>query len=360
MSLVNTLMQPLRTEYTPNLDKNEVRGSQYGAWDFFQQQSKLADGILSAEAKAFIDKSAGQLVDIPVLNADDVTISNVRSCVIPSDTETSALVRITFVTYAFGFTMNPARHFNNDVGYQTLFNHKLKQYLFKLAATLDTAAVNTLNTNRNIYFPAAITKYYAVVANALQVPLEQKEDFFNQLEAIFSEMDYNEMINIIGSTSLMPLIRRLQAQGAGNSINESFQFNPYRWHTTNRLLNAVGVGETLFGVPDGYVAVRNRNMPDNIAGSVIGDRANPLKEWGTAMVPIVNLKMGTYFTQDCADMSALDGGGARMTQLQRTKVEGFYWDTDVAFVTAYNSSPSTKYGPIVKAEISNVPAPVTP
>lgn len=356
MSLVNTLMQPLRTEYTGNLDKNEVRGSQYGAWDFFQKQSKLAGGILSQQAKDFIDKSAGQLVDIPVLNADNVTISNVRSCTIAADSETSALVRLTFVTYSFGFTMTPARHFNNDVGYQELFNHKLRQYLFKLAATLDTASVNTLNTNRNIYFPAAITQYYAVVANALQVPLEEKEDFFNTLEAIFSEMDYNEMINIIGSTSLMPLIRRLQAQGAGNAINQNFQFNPFRWNTTNRIVNGAGVGMTLFGVPDGYVATRNRNMPDNIAGEYIGSKESPTKEWGVAQVPIVNMKMGTFYTQDCADQSALDGGGARMTQLTRSKVEGFAWDTDVCWVTAYNSAPSTSFGPILKAEISNVPA----
>lgn len=361
MSLVTTLMQPLRTKYVAGtMDKNEVRRSQYGAWDFFQQQSKLSGGILTPEAKAFIDKSAGQLVDIPVLNAQDVTISNVRSCVIPADTETSALVRLTFVTYAFGFTMNPARHANNDVSYQELFDRKLEEYLIKLAATLDTAAANTLNTNRNIYFPAAITAYYPVIANALQIPLEERNDFFNQLDAILKEMDYYTQPNIVGSTSLEPLIRRLFAQGAGNSVNEAFQFNSQRWFTTNRMLNAAGIGQTLFAIPDGYVATRNRNMPDNIMHSIIGSADNPIKEWGEAQMPIVNLKMGTYYTQDCADMTALDGGGARMAHLARTKVEGFAFDTDVCFVTAYNSAPSTRYSPIVKAEISNVPAPVEP
>lgn len=357
MSLVTTLMQPLRTKYVPGtLDKNEIRPSRYGAWDFFQKQSNLPGGILTDEARAFIKKSAGQNVDIPVLNAQNVTISNVRSCVIPADTETSALVRLTFVTYAFGFTMTPARHSNNDVGYQQLFDQKLEQYLLKLAATLDTAAVNTLNINRNIYFPAEITSYYPVIANALQVPLEGRDDFFNQLEAVLMTMDYYGAANIIGSTSLMPLINRLKNQGTGNAVNQSFQFDPYRWNTTNRLTNAAGVGATLFTVPDGYVATDNRNMPDNIMKSIIGDAANPIKEWGEAVMPIVNLKMGTYYTQDCADMSALDGGGARMTQLQRSKVEAFAFDTDVVFITAYNSDPTTKYSPIVKAEISSVAA----
>jgi len=318
MSLVTTLMQPLRAEYKADtLDKNEVRPSMYGAWDFFQKQSKLPGGILTAEAKKFIKESAGQNVDIPVLNAENVTISNVRSCVITPDAETSALVRLTFVTYQFGFTMVPSRFKNNDVGYQQLLNKKLKEYLLKLADTLDIAAANTLNVNRNIYFPAAITKYYAVVANALQVPLEQRDDFFNQLEAIFREMDYYEMINIIGSTSLLPIVNRLRAQGAGNYVNQNFQFNPYRWNTTNRIANAAGIGATLFAVPDGYVATDNRNMPDNIAGSIIGPAESPTNEWGTAFMPIVNLEMGTYYTQNCADNSTLDGGGERMAHLSR-------------------------------------------
>lgn len=357
MSLVNTLMQPLRTKYVAKtMDKNEVRRSEYGALEFFQDQSKLSGGILTEEAKKFIDASAGQNVDIPVLNSENVNISNVRSCVIAADTETSALVRLTFVTYQFGFTMVPSRHANNDVSYRELFNKKLEEYLIKFADVLDTAAANTLNLNRNIYFPAAITKYYAVVANALQVPLEEREDFFNQLTAIFKEMDYRTMINIVGSTSLEPLINRLRAQGAANAVNQNFQFNPYRWYTSNRILNGAGIGATLFGVPDGYVAMRNRNMPDNIMGSRIGSAESPTNEWGIAKMPIVNLNMGTYYTQNCADNSTLDGGGARMTQLSRSLTEGFSWDTDVCFVTNYNSDPATKYNPIVKAEISNVPA----
>lgn len=355
MSLVTTLMQPLRTKYVAKtLDKNEIRASRYGAWDFFQQQSKLENGILTDQAKEFIKKSAGQLVDIPVLNAENVTISNVRSCVIPAGDETSALVRITFVTYAFGFTMNRARHANNDVSYQQLFNKKLEEYLLKLAATLDTAAANKLNTDRNVYFPAEITNFYPVVANSLQVPLAKKNDFFNQLEAILMTMDYYGQSNVIGSTTLLPMIKRLYAQGKANEINQSFQFDPYKWFTSNRITNAATIGETMYAVPDGYVAVANRNMPDNIMKHTIGPKDSPLYAWDEQFMPIVNLNMGTFYTQNCADMSALDGGGARMTQLQRTAVEGFAFDTDVAYITAYNSAPASRYSPILKAEISNV------
>jgi len=353
MTLVSTLMQPLRTKYAPKtMDQNEVRPSRYGAWDFFQKQSNLKGGILSDEAKKFIDRSAGNTVVIPVLNADDVEISNVRSCTIEADDETSALVTLTFATYSFGFTMTPARHFNNDIGYQDLFNHKLEQYLLKLAATLDSASVATLDAARNVYWPAQITKYYPQVNNALQVGQDQRNDFFNNLEAILMEMDYYGDVNIIGSTSLQPMLNRLSAQGGGNATNENFQFDLYKWNFTNRLLNGDNVQSTLYTCRDGSVATRNRNTPDNIAKSRIGPTDAPLKEWGEQQMPIVNLNMGTFYTRDCADQSALDGGGARMTQLQRSMVEGFAFDTDICFVTAYNSDPATKFEPITKAEIS--------
>lgn len=357
MTLVSTLMQPLRTKYVPKtMDKNEVRPSRYGAWDFFQKQSAMDGGILTEEAKKFIDASAGNAVTIPVLNAENVTISNVRSCTIAADTETSALVTLTFATFAFGFTMTPARHFNNDVSYQALFNKKMEEYLLKLAATLDSASVGTLETNRNIYFPAAMTKYYPVVGNALQIGQDQKNDFFNQLEAIMMEQDYYGNTNIVGSTSLLPMLNRLQAQGGGNATNEDFQFDLYKWNFTNRLINGAGIESTLYSVPDGNVATRNRNTPDQIAKSLIGSVDAPLKQWGEQQMPIVNLKMGTFYTRDCADQSALDGGGARMTQLQRSMVEGFAFDTDVCFVTAYNSDPANRYSPITKSEISTTAA----
>lgn len=349
MSLVTTLMQPLRARYAPGtLDKNEVRPSRYGVWDFFQRQSAGANAILTPEVKGMIARSSGKFIDVPVLNAEDVTITNVRSCVIPADTETSALVRLTFVTYAFGFTMTPARHWNNEIGYQQLFERKMTEYLLKLAATLDTQSVNVLNTNRNIYFPADVTTYYPQVGNALQVTQAQRDDFFNQLEAVLQTMDQYGGVNVLASTSLNPMLKRLQAQGGGNDTNQSFQFDPYRWFFSNRILNGAGIQATGFGVADGVVATANRNTPDQIMRSRVGD----IKVWGEERVPIVNLNMGTYYTQDCADMTALDGGGAPMSHLSRSKVEGFAFDTDVCWATLYNSNPATRFQPILKFEIS--------
>lgn len=344
MSLVQTLMQPLIAEYAAKLDKNEARESRYGAWEFFRQQSELTTGILDEATKANVKKSFGNTVQIPVLDKKNVTISNVRSCTIADDENTSKLITLTFVTYSFGFTMIPAQYFNNMIKYETDFNRKLKEYLLKFAATLDSAAYTKLNTEKNQYFPAEITTYYPQVGNALQVEDADKEDFYNNLEAIMNQMDFYGDINVISSTSGKPMVARLDAQGAANGINERFQLNGYDWFFSNRILNGAGIKSTLFAVPDGQVAVINRNDPDAIMGSRVGD----MKIWSEVDVPIVDLKMASYYYEDCADKSALHAG---TTGLTRTKVEGYEWSTDVCFITSYNSAPSTSYSPILKAEI---------
>lgn len=340
-------MQPLRSKYAPKtLDKNELRFSRYGAWDFFQRQTRLSNSIMTPEVRALIKRSPGNSIQVPVLDAEDVVISNVRTCTVAASENTSKLVTLTFVTYAFGFTMIPAQHQNNDVSYQADFDTKLNKYLLKFAATLDSAAASNLNTNKNIYFPTDITTYYPQVGNALQVTQAQRDDFFNQLESIMQTMDYYERVNIVASTSLGAMVRRLGAQGAGNAENLAFQFDPYAWNFSNRITNGAGIQSTLYAVPDGYVAVNNRNSYDAVNGSSVG---NGLKVWSEVDMPVVNLRMGSYYYEDCADMSALHAGTAHLTA---TKVEGFQWSTDVVFMNAYNSAPATRYSPILKTEIS--------
>lgn len=346
MSLVATLMQPLRQQYGANgLDRLEQRRSRYGAWNFYQEQTRRAGSIIDADLRATIKRSMGNTIQIPVFDTEDVTITNVRACTVPDSENTSKLITLTFVTYAFGFTMVPAQYFNNQIGYQNDFNRKLEKRLQKFAHTLDQAAVNNLSLNKNVYWPTDVTAFYPVVGNALQITQEQKLDAYNQFGAIMNTMDLYGNVNVISTQSGMPIVNRLAAQGAGNAINESFQLGGYDWYYTNRMTNGAGVNATMYLVQDGVVGVENRNDPDAIMGSRIGNE----KIWDEVDMPLVNMRMGSYYYADCADKSALHAG---TTHLTRTKTEGFEWSTDVVFVNAYNSNPAGRYAPIVKTEIS--------
>lgn len=346
MSLVNTLMQPLRSEYMESLDKNEARPSRYGVWDFANQDGASGASIFDPDIRAKIKRSIGNTVQVPVLDAKNVAIGNTRSCVIADDENTSQLVSLVFTTLSFGFTMIPGQYMNNDVKYQSDFNRKLRNYLNALGATLDTLGITALENNKNQLWTGIDPAYYPEVLDALQVSQAQKNDYYNNVQSIMETMDFYGSTKIIGSTSGGPLVRRLDNQGAGNGTNESFQLDPYQWFNTNRIPNAAGIQSTHYAVAEGTMAYETRVDPDALMGSRIGDKTS----WEVVKVPIPgsanSIEMAAYFDENCADKSGIAGA------LQRTRVESYEWSVDIAFAVAYNSDPATRFSPIVKTEIS--------
>lgn len=343
MSLALTLTQSLRTQYPNNLDKNEQRLSRYGAWDFFQKETSAADSIMTPDIKEKIKKSFGNTVVVPVIDGEDVTIGNTRSCTVVDAENTSKLVTLTFATFAFGFSMYPAQHFNNDVSYQADYDRKLKKYLTKFAATLDTQAVATLEARKNTFWTGIDPEFYAQVGGALQVSQANKNDFYNNAQSILERMDFYGNPNVVHNIYHKPLVNRLQNQGANNDTNQQFQFDPFTWYGTNRIANAANVQSTGYLVQGGSVAVENRNDPD----AILRSKAMGM-EWSEVPMPIVNLTMGSFYREDCNDANTLHAG---TTGLTRTKRESFEFSTDICFMTVYNRNLATTYNPIVKFQV---------
>lgn len=349
MSLILTRTQPLRAKYSGEFDKNEYRRSRYGAFDAFVMDTNSSQSILSQEVKDYATNSFGNKVVMPVIDADDVTISNVRSCTWAKSENTSKLVELTFATVSFGFRMYPSQHENNDVSYQQDFDKKLEKYLLKLAAHLDTLAISTLNANKNVVWGDDVTAIYPQVGDAMQVAAAGQDDFYNQLSAIFETMDFYGNVHVVANTLHQPIVRRYINQGAGNDTNLAFQFAGYEYHYSNRVANRQ-VGDnpaksTLFAYPEGTLAFLNRNDPDSKAGRTAGDGT----QWSEVTLPIVNLVMGSSYKSKC-DNVATDLGGENVAGLTASMVEEFSFHTDICFVTAYNSNPATKSGPILKSE----------
>lgn len=344
-------MQPLREQYSGRYDKNESRPSRYGAFDFMMEDGMSPQSIFSDDVRNKIRNSFGNSVQIPVLDAKDVTIGNVRSCTIADDENNSALITLTFVTYAFGFTMYPGQFKNNDIGYQADFSRKLNDYLIKFAATLDSQAVATFETNKNQYW-ADLAVYYPQVGDALQVTAAQQNDYYNQLQAIKETQDFYGDIKVVSSTSGSPLVRRLDNQGAGNGVNENFQIAPYDWMWSNRVLNGAGIRSTQYAITEGSTAIETRIDPDSEAGHKVGEQI----EWAAVDVPLPgsanSLRMGSLYRQDCVDASGIQTPNTGVAGLTASLKESFQWSVDMVFATAYNSDPANRYSPITKVEIS--------
>ena len=118
MSLVATRLQNWRVE-NPELDRNMTRPCEYGALDFFIEQTNAPSSIINPNLRDRAFASMGNTVQIPVINYDEnVQVSNTRSCVIADNENTSALVTVVWATYSIGFTMVPAAYMNNEISYE--------------------------------------------------------------------------------------------------------------------------------------------------------------------------------------------------------------------------------------------------
>lgn len=357
-TLVNTLMQPLRSKDAGAFDKNEVRGIRAGALNFFKQEAALRP-LFDQETLNNITASYGNSVVTPVMDAKTVTVATpyTRSCAIVDSENTSQLITLTFAAYGWAFSMTPSTHANNNISYQKDFDKKLKEHLIKFESLLDTACVAQLETDKNAYFPAELIAYYAALGDALRAPQANKDDFYNQVEAIMATADFYDTTHIVAATKHMPMIRKASAQGQSNDENLSWQFGgsgsdpsgqrirPFNFWPTNRLANGVGVESTAYLVSEGSVFIGNRNDHDSIAGHRVGDQ----KEWGVERMPMIDMDMGTFYQKDCADRNAI--AGAATAGNTRSLVEGFEFSTDIVLASAYNSDSVNRYSPIIKAEI---------
>lgn len=348
-NLVATVLQDYIGGYNGRMDRNEQRPSIYGALNLFKDQTASAGSILDPDIRAAIQRTFNTSVKVPVINYKDVSIGNVRTCALRSDGITSTLITLTAVTYAWGFVSYPMQHYENYISYQTNIDKLMDAGLQKLATTMDAACVNVLETNKNAYWPQSILDFYAQTGDALQVPQADKNDFFNQLSGIMATMDFAENTDVVINHMGMGTVRRLANQGQGNSINQAFQLLGYNWYPTNRVTNGAGTIEaTLYAVAPGSVAIESRVDPD----ARMRSRIHESKYWDIfPNAPYVNMDLGVFYQADCADASALQA--ASLAGLTRTKIESWEFSLDVFYLKAYNSSPSTRFSPILKAEILN-------
>lgn len=342
------MVESYRSAYSGKLDANEWRAQQYGALEVFQKQSAGGAGILSSEDIANLEKSFGHSTRIPVLDAQDVSIGSVRSCIIPPDQNNSKWVVITFVTYVFGFTMIPSMYQHNDVKYELDFQKKMRKYVLALLNKMDQAAVNKLEVEKNRVF-TGLTAEYPVLGNAFQVPYSKREDLYNQIRGIMTTANFpSGTYDVVANSMHAPLINKLASNGVGNADNTAYQLLGYEPHFTGNIAAGAGVRDTLFVIPESTLALVNRNTWDERNGTILMGGG---QVWGEEYIPEFGMTFGTYYTEGCTDATAIFPTAETQGQT-RASMQGFSFGTDVAYIASYNSNPATRMGPIQKVEIA--------
>lgn len=344
MSLVLTRIQNIRAN--SNLDKFEYRPSRYGALNAFMVQSEDPTGILTEELKQKARTSIGNTLETPVISYDaDITIGSTRTLTIADSENTSKMVQITFATYAWGFTIAPAMYMNNEIGIQKDFETKMIKYIYAFAKKLDEAALAALAANKTQVLKNPLL--YDWSANAINAKWTERENVFGDLEVMMGANDFYGQLHIVGDPGVESIMRKLQQHGLYNDVNKQNEFGTKVVHLTNNIAAAGGKYAQGYAVNAGSLGMLTRFERDCLLGTVSGDG----HEWGIATLPLLNMPVGTYFYDSVDDYNAI--AGAATADMTRTRKEHYGFAVDVAFLTAYNSAPSTLASPILAFNVSS-------
>ena len=350
MSLVATRLQNWRIE-NPELDRNMTRPLEYGALDFFIEQTQAPNSIINPNLRNRAFASIGNTVQVPVINYDsEVTVSNTRSCVIADDENTSALYTVVWKTFSVGFTMVPTLYMNNEIDYQHDFERKMEKICRALATALDTDAIAALSAAKTQVYKDALQ--YQVTSNVIQVPTQMATEILGDLNPMMRANDYPRTLHLIGNAGIDSLIRKLAQHGVYNDVNKRMEYDNKILHYTTQLANESQKIGTLYAVEDGNVGILTRVDREALRRA----RSN-FHEWDVVRLPIIDLPVGSHYYTAVGDQSAI-AGDASADMVCNVK-EYFGFSVDVAFIVAYNSDPTTIANPIMKAEIA-APATNTP
>jgi hypothetical protein len=344
MSLVLTRIQNIRAN--SNFDKFEYRPSRYGALNAFMVQSEDPTGILTEELKQKARTSIGNTLETPVIDYDaDITIGSTRTLTIADSENTSKMVQITFATYAWGFTIAPAMYMNNEIGIQKDFETKMMKYIYAFAKKLDEAALAALAANKTQVLKNSLL--YNWSSNAINAKWTERENVFGDLEVMMGANDFYGQLHIVGDPGVESIMRKLQQHGLYNDVNKQNEFGTKIVHLTNSIAAVEDKYAQGYAVNAGSLGMLTRFERDCLLGTVSGDG----HEWGIATLPLLNMPVGTYFYDSVGDYNTI--AGAATADMVRTRKEHYGFAVDVAFLTAYNSAPSTLASPILAFNVSS-------
>ena len=348
-NLAETLMFPLRPLYPTNFDKNERRTPVTGAMEIFEKQNNDPLTLLTPDVRDKIKNSFNNTVQIPVINYEDVIISDIRSCEFCTEGNESKIISLTSFVVSFCIYMATDQHKNNEIKKEAQFNAQLTARLQALRDWLDLQKILKLEQNKNQYWPQELLDYYPEIGDAFQVTQAEKNDLYNNMTAAMKTMNFMGNPDVLVNPIGMPIVNRLMNQGSQNGINESFQLGAYReWHASNNVVNGdPTIQSTGYVITPGTVATESFVDPSCEAGIDLGN-----KSWSVARnVPLANIDMGLFYQADCSDISA-DQAGLELST--RSHVESYEWSANVMDLVVYNSDPLTRYNPILKFEVSQL------
>lgn len=352
MSLAQTRIQDIVSR--SRLDKNEFIRRQFGALDLFIDQSKKANSLIPGELKQRALGSIGTGIKFPVLKYNgDVQVSSARSCVIPAAENTSAMVELTFITYFVGVSMIPSLYMNNEISYERDLAKKLLDASRAMQNKMDQDAITALAAAKTQVLNEQLL--YDFTGNVLTVPFIAKDNVLGDLDPMFSANGFDGGIHVLSDFALQALILKLGQLGPQNMVNKHLEYLGKNYWTSKNMVKESGQFSTFYAIEDGNLDLVCRADREAVRGA-----AGAGHEWWIGRLPELDLPMGIHYYEEVGDFSKIASGVASDATADAafadmTCVLGQKWgfSIDVAYVTAYNSAPTTLPNPYLKGVIES-------
>lgn len=347
MSIVNTLVQDFRAD-VPDFDKNEFRIMNSGMLSTFQKHTDSGTSWVTQDLKSkAMLSTANNGVTIPVIDYKDVTIRTTRPLTIAADENTSQLYTVTWTTFAYGFKMYRAQHFNNDISYQRDFNAKMKAMLVKMTAAIEDAGVAVVEAAKTQTIGQLVGghTFSSDVVHEFAATYKDSQIIGDLLPMMQSNNFYDMRLDVVGNQGVNALLRRMEGFGQQNYENKQWQWNGNDFMFTNAIANGSGKKATGYAINEGTLGLLSRVEPD----SQLRTRLGTSHEWDTVVLPGLNIEFGSYYYEEAVSAAAL---GAHATHLTRTGAEVYDFAVDLAFLTPYVSDTSDPITPIIKFDFN--------
>ena len=334
---VDTLMRQLRIN-NPQLDKNEFRARQYGAWDL----AMMPNNLVTNETRDLAANSMGRDIKIPVLNALTIETSSSRSCSGSDNDGVSALVSPSWHTISASFSMLRHRMDNNEISEQREWDQKMTALIYAFCKDADDTVLSALSTNKTQVVNNPIG--YTFSSNTIQSTWAQRNYLMSNLEVMMHSNDFAGRLHIVGDGGVEALFNELGQHATYNDVNRALEMNNKVFHFDRSLYDSDKYA-TMYAVLDNTVTVLFRFTREQN-----GFETAPGHEFGKVYMPLFGHEVGYHKVTSVGDYHSKQGSG--IDDMTCSILDTYIFDIDIAVITSYNSAIATRPNPIIKANIA--------
>ncbi len=291
------------------LKKFQLRRELSQAMNIFEKDREFTIPNLGA-----IRMSDTQTTTALYLKNKNFTELGTKSCSPTGETSGSSSVAVTWEAVTYALSLNKKQFYGNQVSAEQALAVDLWNLEKTLWKDVDQNAIDYLETNRSGLNNGS-SGAFDTTNDIMAIDLVDTDQFYNLVAADMEMNNYNPNYSALSNTAWTANQRYYAAQGEGNSVNTSFQYDGFEFYKSN-LISVGVIGSNTYTsihyiVPDGAVAVLDWNDPLNRAGD-----ENGTQRWFT-----MQSMMKPQFTFDvfkvkgCADTTTSGGGKQDSTEV---------------------------------------------